>query len=125
MVVHPDCPGLEASVVVNDDVLKEYDDRTQVPAKTVERYVEAQTGAEFEVHFRFSHPFPTDRAVSMIVTVDGKDVDEPLVRSRDLCRKVHASQGSISNVGSEHYVQKFRFAELDIGEYSLILQIEQ
>jgi hypothetical protein len=116
MAVHADVPGLEVQIVVQDQPLREYQDRTaQVSAKTIERYVEAQSHAQFEIRYAFKTPFPADRPVSMIVTIDGKDVDEPLIRPFELFESNgHSSCGPISKVGSRWTLQKYRFLPIDI-----------
>jgi hypothetical protein len=89
----------------------------------MERYIVAKSGATFEVHFRFSPPFPDDLAVSVVITVDGKDLDEPLIRQEELFDKEgHASMGPISNTGNSFRRQKYRFADLEIGGYSSLLK---
>jgi hypothetical protein len=116
MALLDDVPGVEVQIVVQDQVLHEYQDRSaQVSAKTTERYVEAQSHAEFQIRYAFSKPFPADRPVSMIVTIDGKDVDEPLIRPFELFEpQGHFSHGPISSIGSRWMVQKYCFSPIDI-----------
>ena len=116
MAVIDETPGLEVQIRVNDRPLREYiDQHTQVAEKIQERYIEADTNAAFEIHIKFTTPFPTDRAVSMIVTVDGKDVDEPFIRAEELyARSGHVSAGPISYNGREWFMQKYQFAALSI-----------
>jgi hypothetical protein len=111
--------GLEVQIWVQNQPLREYQDRTaKVSAKTTERYVEAQSHAQFEIRYAFTKPFPADRDVSMIVTIDGKDVDEPLIRPHELFEtKGHVSSGPISAVGSSWEVQKYCFSPIDIRTY--------
>lgn len=106
-------------ILVNDHLLREYEDRhPHVPARTVERYVEAHSGANFEIRFSFQAPFPPERPVSMIVTVDGKDVEEPVIRPFELFDpKGHVCSGPLSKMGSKWFVQKYRFSSLEISEY--------
>lgn len=57
------------------------------------------------------------RPVSTIITVDGQDVDEPLVRPEELYDvHDHVSQGPISKNYLGFSVQKYRFSPLIIGE---------
>ena len=52
------------------------------------------------------------------MTVDGKDLDEPLIRQRELYDiDGHMSAGSISNIDKAFRKQKYRFTELHIGNY--------
>lgn len=119
MAVLEEVPGLEVHIAVGDDILQEYQDRSaKVSEKTVERYVEAQSNAQFELRYQFKKPFPADRPVSMIVTIDGKDVDEPMIRPFELFNpKGHASRGPVSQMGERWVVQKYCFAPIDISEH--------
>jgi hypothetical protein len=55
----------------------------------------------------------------MLVTIDGKDVDEPIVRPDDLYHPDgHVSAGPISNDGDKWVKQKYRFAPLRISKSS-------
>jgi hypothetical protein len=114
-----DVPGIEVQIVVQDHVLHEYQDRSaQVSAKTTERYMEAQFHAQFEIHYAFREPFPSDRPVAMIVTIDGKTVDEPLIRASELFEpQGHSSRGPISSIGLWWMVQKYCFSPIDISTY--------
>ncbi|KAJ4357900.1 uncharacterized protein N0V89_002477 [Didymosphaeria variabile] len=115
MPKHHDVPGVEASIVVNGQPCEEHDDRGPVARNNIERYIIAESGATFEVHFRFSHPSPNDLPVSVVITIDGNDLDEPLIRQAEIYdQEGHVSEGPISNTRKEFRRQKYRFAELDI-----------
>ncbi|KAF2635880.1 hypothetical protein P280DRAFT_534484 [Massarina eburnea CBS 473.64] len=123
MAVHPKIEGLKVAIFVNDQQLKEYNDRPEESqsdastSTTVERFIEAETGVNFEIRYKFSRPFPQDRSVSMVVTIDGQNIDEPLVRPRELFDKDgHVSAGSITNAGCDFFLQKYQFSPLDITE---------
>lgn len=116
MAVLNECPGLEVQIVANKQALREHEDRNaKVAHRVSERYVEAQSGANFELQYSFKTPFLRGRAVSMIVSIDGEDVDEPLVRPEDLFEPGgHVSAGLIAKVGSRWGLQPYCFAPLDI-----------
>jgi hypothetical protein len=120
MAVIDDAPGLEVQVHTNGNPLREYIDRhTTVSKATSESYIEAQSDSTFEIYYSFKAPFPVDRPVSMIVTIDGKDVDEPLIRPEELYDKDgHVSSGPISNDGRNWFTQAYRFSPLDISKSS-------
>jgi hypothetical protein len=122
MAVLAGVSGLEVEILVNGQPLQEYEDHSaEVPAHTTERYVEAQSDAHFEIHYTFKAPFPADRPISMIVTIDGHDVDEPLIRPTELFQENgHISRGVISNVRSRWVVQKYCFSAIQISEYQII-----
>lgn len=80
--------------------------------------MEAHTGAAFEIHYTFDDLFPSDRAVSFIITIDGRTVDLPIVRRHELHELVgHASRGLTYKDGSNWKVWKYEFAAMTIGEY--------
>jgi hypothetical protein len=118
MAVLNEVPGLEVQIAVNGQVLQEHQDRSaEVLDKTVERYVEAQSNAQFEIQYAFKEPFPLSRPVSMIVTVDGKDLDEPITHPCELFDpKGHVSKGPISQRGEQCVVQKYRFAPIALSK---------
>lgn len=119
MPKHAGIPGLEAFIVMEGQHCEEHDDRTPVASNCMERYIVAESGAGFEVQFRFYRPFPNDRPVSVVVTMDSKDLDEPLVRQHELhAKESYVSKGTISNIGEDFWREKYRFAELEIGKSS-------
>jgi hypothetical protein len=118
MAVVDETSGLEVQIHVDGNPLREYTDQhTAVSEATSESYVEAHSDSIFEIHYSFKAPFPVDRPVSMIVTIDGKDVDEPLIRPDELYKSDgHISSGPISNDGKSWFTQTFRFSPLEISE---------
>jgi hypothetical protein len=118
MAVLSKVPGLEVRIVVRDESLCEYEERCEsVPENTLERYVEAHTNAHFELHVVFNAPFPSDRAVAMLVSIDGEDVDQPMIHPHELFdRKGHTSSGQVYKSGSRWKVRKYRFQGIRIGD---------
>lgn len=112
-------PGLEVRITVDGQPLNEWQDRhANVSPNTEERYIEAQSNKDFQIHYSFKPPFPAERPVSMIVTIDGQDVDEPLIRSFELFEPAgHTSYGPISRLGSEWVVRNYKFAPIKIRAY--------
>ncbi|KAL1797329.1 hypothetical protein ACET3X_003935 [Alternaria dauci] len=120
MAIVNEVPGLEVQIHINGNPLREYIDRhTAVSEAISESYVEAHSDSTFEIHYSFRAPFPIDRPVCMIVTMDGKDVDEPLIRPDELYEpEGHVSSGPISNNGGNWLTKPYRFSPLDIREYN-------
>ena len=119
MAIIDEIPGLEVRVVVDEQALREYEDASaKVPSQIAERYVEAQDNAKFSIHYSFQPPFPADRPVSMIVTIDGQNLDEPVTHTFDLFKATgHTSTGAIARVGENWQVQKYCFSAIEVSEY--------
>lgn len=120
MAILDEVPGLEVEILVNGQPLREYTDHgaAAVPAHTVERYVEAQSNATFEIHYTFRPPFPVDRSISMIITCDGNGIDQPLIRPFEMYDPDgHFSKGPVSKIGSRWMLQRYCFSALRISEY--------
>jgi hypothetical protein len=118
MAVLSDVPGLQVEILVQGQPLNEYRDRAaKTSGRTVERYVEAQSGKQFEIRYIFEEQFPTDRPISTIVTIDGKAVDEPLIRPHEILDPSgHISYGSILKSDSGCEVRKYQFLSIDISK---------
>jgi hypothetical protein len=117
MVAHPDCAGLEASILVGGVALEEFDGQHKVKRSSVERFVQASSEENFEIRFKFRPPFSEYRAVSVIITVDDRDVDTAIIPPEDLFdEEGHVIEGPVSNLGSTFTVQKFRFSALKVGK---------
>ena len=123
MAIVDEVPGLEIQIYVNGNPLREYvDQHAAVSEATSESYIEVHSNSAFEIHYSFKAPFPVDRPVSMIVTMDGKDIDEPLIRPCELYNQEgHVSSGPISNDGRNWSTKSYRFSPLDISRTSLLL----
>ncbi|KAF1921827.1 hypothetical protein BDU57DRAFT_563962 [Ampelomyces quisqualis] len=119
MAILEGVPGLKVQIVVQGQALREYEDDTaQVAENTVERYVEAQDGEQFEISYDFGESFPRNRAVSLIITIDGKDVDLPIIRQFELHEPGgHVSSGPVYRDGSSWRVRKYEFAAMTIEEH--------
>jgi hypothetical protein len=75
MAVLDELPGLEAQIIFNRTPVKEYDDDEEgVVDKTVTKYIEAESGAEFGVRLHFHSMFNVSARHSVLVEVylDGK-----------------------------------------------------
>jgi hypothetical protein len=124
MAVLSDVPGLQVQILVQGKALNEYRDRdAKTSGRTVERYVEAQSGMQFEIRYIFEESFPVDRPLSMIVTIDGKAVDEPLIRPHEILDpNGHISYGSILKSDSGCEVRKYQFLSIDISKWPILFK---
>ncbi|KAI6787668.1 hypothetical protein KC332_g18181 [Hortaea werneckii] len=82
MAIHPNVPGLTVSIDVAGQDLPEYDggDAQEASSATVVKYIEAISGAEFGIAFRFdNHVFPfADHAIAVSVFCDGNGASRKL-----------------------------------------------
>ena len=115
MTIHPDHPGLEVEVVVNDVPLKEYDDE-EAPPHTVTKYVESTSGANFKVRYRFTKPFLTTHGVSLDLSLDGIYMAGSICCNLELLNdEWDFQEGAEFLVNGAWYMRKFFFSELTIG----------
>jgi len=128
MAVLGGLPGLEVRVMVNGEPLKEYTDTfvDEEEAKTVIKYIEAVSGANFEISCRFTRPYPhRDVVNSAHVELDGEGVGGRIIRKsylQPLPRGYTASiKGRTTGQGQKWLEEKFRFAELNISIGVVIL----
>ncbi|KAH7085198.1 hypothetical protein BKA63DRAFT_597881 [Paraphoma chrysanthemicola] len=114
MAVHPDYPDLEVNVTVNGKPLEEYvnSDETDDP-KTITRYIEAVSGAEFALELAFRDKFPTKHDVGYEIEIDGNEVESSYCR-KDSLPKVEVIKGTDYLVDSKWFLQHFAFSELRI-----------
>ena len=72
MAVLSEYPGLDVAFIVHGQRLQEYDDDDEPSPKTVTKYIEAQSGANFAIATSFKPPFPTRYVVMGRLYIDGK-----------------------------------------------------
>jgi len=118
MAVTQDNPSITASIVVNGVALQEYDDdEGQAESTAVTKYVEAITGAEFAIQYRFDKKPKHHVRVNFLL--DGKDVAGQYAFPEDFKESslVQTSYGVMSNEGSKWQMQNYAFADLQTGMY--------
>jgi len=73
MAVLDSVPGLEVHILVDDERLDEFEDTDQpATSDTVTKYIEAETGKQFELRYAFDQT-PTDEGVLCQVSIDNND----------------------------------------------------
>ncbi|KAH9876224.1 hypothetical protein J1614_004103 [Plenodomus biglobosus] len=109
-------PGLEVAIYSNNNELREYEDpSTDKTSRKLGCYIEAQSGATFEIRYSFKSPFPEERTVAASISIDGEVMDEPLIRPCELFQSSgHVSAGPITNRYGTWTVQPYRFSPLCI-----------
>jgi len=128
MAILDELLGLEVEVVVNGQPLKEYTDTfvDEDQPKTVVKYIEAVSGANFEIRCRFTSPYPHQEVVNGVeVRLDGERAGFILIRKSCLMPLLSeftsSIQGRRTGQGQTWSQEKFRFAELSIGTFSVFL----
>jgi len=121
MAVLPFLPGLAVEIIVNDAPLSEYDDDSDTPASptTVTRYIESTSGANFAIKVSLTEefPFPAGNMLAEI-SLDGEVVACKRIREAEFFEE-HLFAGSSIQIGEHSKIQKFCFAELEIGKFAL------
>jgi hypothetical protein len=116
MAVTQDNPSIKASIVVNGVALQEYDDdEGQAESTAVTKYVEAITGAEFAIQYRFDKKPKHHVRVNFLL--DGKEITGQYTFPEDFIRSslVQTSYGVISDDGNKWQVQNYAFSDLQTG----------
>jgi len=117
MARHPDVPGLEVVVVVDEQSLPEYadEDEKTTPDKT-SVYIQSKAGSEFRIKLYFGPTFPYQEDVSIRFHIDGI-LMRRIVETHEECLKQHVSCGSSSYwENGVNMRQCFKFAETVIGK---------
>jgi len=118
MVIHPNFPGMQAEIVVNDEALTEYrDDEEPTQANTVARYVEAVSGAYFAFHYIVPLSCHPDYDIQARLIIDGEEVRSHSMRKKATgLRDTDAMIGtSTSHLQGQNMMRRFRFTQLEIG----------
>ena len=121
MAVLPFLPGLAVEIVVNGASLPEYDDNSDTPASPtmVTKYVEATSGANFTIEVLLMEEFPFPKGhLEAEISLDGRVFMCELIRE-DQFFNDHLMDGRHSQVGQYPKTQKFFFAELEIGRFTV------
>ena len=111
-------PGLKTEITVDAAPLAEYNDEEAETSPTeTTKYIEARSGPEFVIETSFKWPFPTTNGVQINASIDGIHVSEWSIKPELLFRKVRGMKGVSFSEGGRRYLQNFRFAELNIGNF--------
>ncbi len=115
MVVTDDIPGLEVTVTVNDEALKEYHETgLDEGERMTTRYIEAVSGQQFAIKMRVDDSFLfKGNCISFHVYVDGQRAHAPFIKK---ITRTHGriSEGQNTNHGTK--VKRYRFASLETGK---------
>lgn len=125
MAVHPTFSGLSADVVVNGQLLAEYDDdeeNEELPPKTVTKYVLAESGTNFALQCTIPKDLNGPFGVRVKLMVDGKWLSYGMHTHESIARgNVKTEFVAIATITQQRtYTQKFRFSPLSIGKLSFL-----
>jgi hypothetical protein len=122
MAIAPGLPGLQVTIAVAGEALQEYDyDSTDTgnaqPQDTIRKYIEAPSGAEFEIRTLYVAPFEPPLPVHVDIMLDGDYTQAPYVDwgGKDEREGYCYGQAASMHEGQSH-TQNFQFAELNTGK---------
>jgi hypothetical protein len=119
MVISNDYPGLTAEVIVDGYPLQEYDNDEDDKPSTITKYIEASSGKDFALRFRFSPPFSIQYGVEIGVSIDGERARLLTYQPKSLYKpEGHWKMGVSCQRNGEWFRQNYRFTALNIGETS-------
>jgi hypothetical protein len=117
MAIIPGLPGLKFDVVVRGVPLEEHTDTEEEhPPGTIAKYIEAKSGAEFEIRYTVTQPFPS-HDILFEYYLDGKYTRGSFAFKKDFSgyRNSHTIAGVNTVKGDVWFLQRFCFSELNIG----------
>ncbi|PSN68691.1 hypothetical protein BS50DRAFT_632589 [Corynespora cassiicola Philippines] len=111
---------IQVDIYVNNQALQQYnDDKQEEAPDSVTKYVEATSGANFEVRCTFADRFHNRHDLSVKLYVDGKFIDGHTFFRRDIeLGKVCTFDGMRESIGKKFFLRKMRFSELHIDDGS-------
>jgi hypothetical protein len=119
MAIHQDHPGLTVEIMANGEPLQEYDDASEekVPGE-VTKYIEARSGVEFMIRYKFAAPFSDKKDVGCLAMVDGQCVVNQYINRGELLKLGHFYSRGVRVKGASGLVlQNFAFANLRVSKF--------
>jgi hypothetical protein len=121
MAVHRDYPGLKAEVIVSGEALPEYQDKEgEVAPKEYTTYVQASSDVLFAIRYTIPSTIFAKHSVQAVIKLDGAEMRSNLFRKTN-----HRHTGytvtydmSAAHVDGIDLGQRFRFSDVQIGEFS-------
>lgn len=113
-------PSIKVEVISQGAPLREYDDdEGETSSATVTKYIEAQSGADFAVHFELQRPFPV-HPVKLKLYLDGRPTDSRIVSSVQYAKTESKLSRTLDSVSSkvaegQRVVQRHCFSKLTVG----------
>jgi hypothetical protein len=125
MAIAEQHPGLEAGIDINGQRAVEYDDDDDddedTTPNTVSKYIEAHSGAEFKIRYRFGNDFLAPHGLIAKAYLDAKHADSIVLRQELFYgRKYRATdmyiRGTREKLGRKYFERKFCFTSLVTGD---------
>jgi hypothetical protein len=130
MAIAPGLPGLQVTVTVAGEALRELDHDTVDEGQSqhehkISKYIEAQAGADFEIATLYTPPFDPPFPVHVDIMLDGDYVQAPFAEKNDKdgCKGYRFRQATSMIEGLSH-TQNFQFAELKTGNLDTMLILD-
>lgn len=127
MAIHPNVPGLTVSIDVAGQDLPEYDggDTQALPNNAVTKYIQAVSGAEFAISYRFDNSvFPfADHAIVAHIYCDGNSTGSYHFKPKTIhtgLRKLIQHRVD-SGVNGDLVFRAMMFSDLTISECNRLL----
>lgn len=113
-------PNIEVQIVCNGIPLKEYDDDDNdesAEPNTVTKYVEAISGAEFQIQHDIMAPWPRHEILFTCI-IDKQNIRGALIRKHHYYGRSYRyiKDGVESYNRGQWSTQRFQFAELSVGK---------
>ncbi|KAI8934333.1 hypothetical protein NX059_009069 [Plenodomus lindquistii] len=118
MAVTKKTPELKVQIFVNGAPLEEHHDGDEMTADdAVTAYVEAVSGANFEIRYTFGLQFVAKHDVNCCIEIDGKSVGSPVFDTLHPIQKGHVYDriGEKEEENGKCFVRRFRFVDVEIG----------
>ena len=115
---------IEVKVLVNGCATQEYEDEDEEAQgpNTVTKFIEAVSGAEFEVQYEMkpSFQFPSQHLV-LELSIDGKVLDNAVLSKREPAANTSVWRGSLRGLMRSHGVrwslERFRFSDIKMSQF--------
>jgi hypothetical protein len=124
MAIAPGLPGLQVTVTVAGEALREFDHEAQHGNK-ISKYIEAPAGVEFEITTLYTPPFDPPFKIHLDIMLDNDYVQAPFVHRNDKNGYEGYRYGqAASMIEGLSQIQNFQFAELKIGKLDMMLILD-
>jgi hypothetical protein len=115
MVILKAISGFEIQILVGGQALPEYEnDEEPEVGETVTKYIEAQSGTEFAIQYRFGYEFYWKHDIHARPLIDS-ELGHVLGFERRIWKE-HIDTGPASRVCTEHLNQRYLFRELALSK---------